>query len=192
VGHRSLAILGFAALAALAIAGCDDEYALPPTPCDDYCFAKQRADCEEDWPDECVQQCELSASPIKNPDCADEFDTLLACYQGLDDDDFECVDEASEPRLDLCEDEVRAHKFCLAPVYYRCLELCETRVEHCEDYGVDVRSNCLSGCSGVPYWCESVAVARLDCELADELACPVSPNCAALSGELSDCLRAPH
>lgn len=189
MGHSFVVILGFAALSLLAIAGCEGEYSLAPTACDDYCFAKQRADCEEDWPDECVEQCEISGSPSRAPECAAEFDAMLACYQSLDDGDFECVYELSEPRPGLCEDETLAHEFCLGPVYYRCLTLCETKVEHCE--GFELRT-CMPGCTNIPYWCESIAVARLDCELLDELACPVSPSCTEISNELSDCLRAPH
>jgi hypothetical protein len=181
VGKRSVVVLGLVALAALR---CDNDYPIAPTPCDDYCLATQRAGCEEDWPDNCVGFCELNRSPTSYPHCSEGFDALLACYQVLGDDDFECVNDGSEPLPGLCEDEKRTHDFCLAPLLYRCLEYCGTRAERCDE--IDANA-CVRGCLAFPSECEDAAVRFLDCELAEESACYVT--CYELYVELYNCFN---
>src|SRR5262245_4743292 len=149
VGKRCVLILGLT-----AGLGCDNDYPLAPTPCDDYCVALQRANCPEDWPEQCVSECELVFSPTRFPDCAPEFDTLVACYQGLGDDDFECSDERSVARAESCEEEQFQQRACLEPIVFRCRTLCERFVEHCEAE----LEPCLLGCHSVQPGCEELRV----------------------------------
>ncbi len=174
-----------ALLASLALAGCNDDYPLPPTPCDDYCLATQRADCSEDWPDECVRTCEFTRSPKSYPDCSGDFDALLHCYEGLGPHDFTCEADRSAPLPGRCENEERALNFCTAPIIYRCIELCQTRGQRCTN--VDPNS-CFRACYSRDQ-CDNARIRYLDCELADGTACDPSPDCTALSVELSDCLN---
>lgn len=174
-------------LVALSGVGCDGEYSLAPTPCDDYCLAVQRAGCDEDWPDDCVRRCEFTRSPTLYPNCTDDFDTLVRCYRALDDSDFTCQFDESEPRPGFCESEEREQNFCIEPILYRCIELCSTRGERC----ANVEPNeCFRGCIVSSNECESERTRYLDCELADTTACGPSPSCTELSVELSECLSA--
>ena len=179
MGKCCVAILGLVAGVA-----CDNGYPLAPSPCDDFCLALQRADCAEDWPDDCVRQCEFNQSPERHPDCAAEFETLLACYQALDDDAFTCIDEQSEARGGFCEEERFKQQACVYPILFREVYLCEVRAERCPDFD---RYLCLSVRAEVPPACEEEGIRYLDCEIADETACSRSLRCETLEYELSLC-----
>jgi hypothetical protein len=182
VGTRRVAIL---AIVVGTGSGCDEEYPLAPIVCDDYCLATQRANCEEDWPATCVRNCEFARSSGEFPDCGSEFDTLLECVESLEASDFECVGGYSEPLPGRCEGEIRTHSFCIVPVFYRCLALCEDRAEHCPEVDADA---CLRACRSGPDECDNEKIAWLDCELAETEACLPSPKCTRLQVELSDCI----
>jgi hypothetical protein len=176
-------LVGFAFVAVIA---CDDDYVLPPTPCDDYCLAWLRADCAEDWPHECVKQCELARSPTIFPECTDEFDGVLECLRSADDTDFECVNDRSEPRIEACGFEIKSLDFCIGPVFYRCLELCQSRGERCQAFDPNA---CFQSCVNPPAQCEESAMRWLDCELAEDRACDPTPRCAPLLAELWQCVN---
>ena len=175
------------ALAVLAVMGCDNEYPLAPTPCDEYCLVTQRAGCAEDWPDQCVGYCELSRSPAKYPACADRFEVVVGCYRSASSADFVCRFDQSEPKEGVCEGEARDLDFCIEPVYNRCRIFCEALGEHCE--GVDV-FDCLRGCSSERSRCEGERVRQLDCELSGEIGCTPNPSCILLYNEVYECFSA--
>lgn len=185
MGKRCVAVLGLVAGVA-----CDNGYQLAPTPCDDYCLALQRADCPEDWPSDCVELCELELSPTRFPDCAGEFDTLVGCYQALEDDDFECYEDTSEARVDRCEEEQFWLDACVEPVMSRCLRLCDLEVEHCG--APDDRYDCVYICSEGPAACEDEEIRYLDCRIASESVCELDSGfgvpCQAERDERSRCL----
>jgi hypothetical protein len=189
VGKR---FLGFVCVVVLGAVRCNNEYSLAPTPCDDYCLALQRAECPEDWPDDCVSSCELTRSPTKHPACADQFDALLGCYQNADDGDFFCADDRSEPRRGVCAAENQAIDFCIEPVFYRCTTFCQSKRERCRD-DVDWAevdwSACLDFCSPPVPACEEEAMRYYDCELENDTSCGPSPLCFLLHGTYLDCLN---
>ena len=178
-------LLGFVCIVAFAGTSCDSEYSFAPTPCDDYCLATQRADCADDWPDDCVSYCELTRSPTNHPACSGDFYALLDCYQNADDGDFFCADDESEPRRGVCEAENRAMDYCIEPVYNRCTELCRSKHERCSDFEW---TECQSGCQIPIPACEDAAVAYYDCELENDASCGPSPLCALLQAGYADCL----
>ena len=177
--------LGVAMLAVFCLAGCEDEYSLAPTPCDDYCLATQRAGCPDDWPDDCVRNCEFTVSPTSYPDCADEFASLLGCYQALSDREFTCEFDESTPLPGRCESEEETLNFCTNPVLHRCNELCGRWNDRCENFDPNI---CFQSCSSSGDECVNERVRWLDCELAHMTACETSLPCEALSFELSICL----
>jgi len=148
--------------------GCNEPYPLPPTPCDDYCFATQRADCPEDYPEACVSQCEDDGVLHRHPDCEKEWSARNACYLGADDEEFFCdADEGhSVPRGELCLDERRALLTCISPEAELCLTDCFRRSRECGDDPGD----CDWACGGQDT-CNGEARAYYDCALENDVDC---------------------
>ena len=67
------------------LGGCQDEYPLEPTRCDDWCRVEERVTCNDLAPAECVSQCEGQFGIREHPECTAQFDTALACYDELPD-----------------------------------------------------------------------------------------------------------
>lgn len=147
----------------LALAGCQGEYSLAPTACDDYCRAIQRADCSEDYPADCVRDCENS--PIVGA-CEDTQAALTACYAAADSREFACVNDHSQPKS-VCLPERRALSECLAPGSGACLDQCARQTETC---GANL-SDCEAGCAEPAPGCEDASIVYNACLLGVPVEC---------------------
>lgn len=147
----------------LAVTACESEYRLAPTACDDYCHATQRADCPEDYPADCVRDCENSTV---SSTCEDAQAALTACYAAAQSGDFACVNEHSQPKS-VCLTERRALSECLAPGSGACLEQCARQAAAC---GSNV-SDCEAGCVEPPPGCEQATNVYNTCLLEYPVEC---------------------
>ena len=123
---------------ALVASACRGEYTQPPTACDDYCLAVQRADCSEDYPADCVRDC--AKSPARDP-CAAEQRRLNDCYAATDASEFQCVNERSQPGP-VCLPERRALSECLAPTSGPCFDECLRQADECGATLTDCEARC--------------------------------------------------
>jgi hypothetical protein len=131
---------------ALLLAGCRGAYSQPPTACDDYCQATQRASCSEDYPADCVRDCEERQVVAG---CEPERRTLNDCYAAADVSSYTCVNDHSEPGH-VCLAERRALSECLAPTSGPCFDQCVRQTDEC---GATL-SDCEAGCHEPPAGCE--------------------------------------
>lgn len=147
----------------LAVTACEGEYSLAPTACDDYCRAVQRANCSEDYPAECVRDCENS--PISGA-CEPAQAALTACYAAADAQAFACVNDHSQP-TSVCLPERRALRECLAPGSGACLDQCARQAEAC---GANL-SDCEAGCAEPAPGCEEASTVYNTCLLGVPVEC---------------------
>ena len=183
---RLLMITG---LLTFAVASCDNDYPLPPTACDDWCFASQRANCQEDWPEKCVSGCEFESRFGSR--CDEAWQSRYECYRSASTSDFFCSNGFSRIRQGLCDDEEQAWAYCAFPVPSRCGESCEAWRERCPDVEL---SSCWEDCARVPYACEATAVEFLDCASDEQPTCSAesvydTPACDTERSELILCLQ---
>jgi hypothetical protein len=125
------------AWAALVLSACRGDYTQPPTACDDYCQASQRAGCSEDYPADCVRDCEAS----RTGDCEPLWRSLTDCYAAVDASAFTCVDDHSEPGR-VCLPERRALSECLAPTSGPCFDQCLRQADECGASLRDCEAEC--------------------------------------------------
>lgn len=120
---------GPAALWALAIAslwggsgGCQGDYPLAPTFCDDFCRATVPPDCPYE-PENCVRDCELWR--VDEP-CVSRRDELLRCYEEAPSEAFVCRGRGDPVvvRDATCRTELDAVLVCELPTIGTCLEPC--------------------------------------------------------------------
>jgi hypothetical protein len=133
----------------LAVTACPGEYSLSPTACDDYCRAVQRADCADDYPADCVRDCE---SDRASDACDGAWQALDECYADAAANAFVCVDDRSQPGR-VCLPERRALSECLAPASGPCFDECVRQVDAC---GATL-SDCEAGCHAPAPGCDGVA-----------------------------------
>lgn len=131
-----------AALLALMLGGCDGSYPLAPTPCDDFCGAEERGNCNDDDPADCVRDCEINDGAIGRSRCAEAWSARNRCLLGLDASAFTCRDDRSHPPA-ACLDERRALSECLAPGSGACFDECVRQAASC---GAEL-TDCESACS---------------------------------------------
>lgn len=138
-------MLAFASvLAGVWPLGCENDYPIAPTACDDWCYATQRADCnEEEPPDDCVSDCENGALGRRHPNCEPDWITLSECYRDAPDSAFTCVEERSEPSNTLCSQERRAANYCVSEQAGLCFDQCVREAEACGG----VLAHCEEECS---------------------------------------------
>lgn len=138
------AVLGSVnAIACLWLFGCDNDYPIAPTACDDWCYATERADCEEDQsPDDCVSDCEETALGRQYPECEPEWLTLSECYREAPVSAFTCVEDYSQPSNSLCLDERRAANYCVSERTGLCFDRCVREVEECGGTLVGCEEQC--------------------------------------------------
>jgi hypothetical protein len=147
----------------LAVAACQGEYSLAPTACDDHCRAIQRADCSEDYPADCVRDCEN----VRHSWACDETQrAVAACYAAVDAADFACVNDHSQPGS-ICLPERRALSECLAPGSGACFDQCVRQAEAC---GTSL-SDCEAGCQEPTPGCEQASNAYNTCLLDVPVEC---------------------
>lgn len=85
------------------LVGCGSDYQLTPTPCDDWCHAVQRGQCQLDLPHGCVIACE-QAGGRPEPPCAAPYDAFIDCFATAPRDEFSCVGEKTYAEGSLCLD----------------------------------------------------------------------------------------
>jgi hypothetical protein len=118
-------------LLALLLAGCQADYGLPPTACDDYCRATQRGDCPDDAPADCVRDCEEADRADVAAACVAEWQSRNDCLLRTDASSFSCRDNHSQiPNV--CLDERRALGECSSPGSGPCFDECRRQVETCD------------------------------------------------------------
>lgn len=146
-GATALGSVGM--MAWLWLSGCDNDYPIAPTACDDWCYATARADCKEDAsPDDCVTDCEETALGRRYPACEPAWITLTECYRAAPDSDFTCIDDYSEPSNTLCLDERRAANYCVSEGQGLCFDKCVRRVEACGGTLGDCEEECSTATDG--------------------------------------------
>lgn len=138
------AVLGsVSAVTCLWLSCCDNEYPIAPTACDDWCYATERADCEEDEsPDDCVSNCEETALGRQYPECEPEWIALSECYRDAPDSAFTCVDDHSEPSNSVCLEARRAANYCVSERTGLCFDRCVREVETCGGTLADCEHRC--------------------------------------------------
>ena len=168
--------------------GCSNEYPLPPTPCDDYCLATQRAGCPEDWPEKCVSSCEFLYAPEAHPECRERFDLAVACFDGASSADFHCVNERSEPREGVCQALWQTLYGCVRPLDLACERLCQGSVEGCAGLAGEDWEDCWVSCRHDVAYCEEPANLYAVCEASRGPGCGASLECAPEHAALVACL----
>lgn len=151
----------------LALSSCSDPYPLPPTRCDDFCYATQRAGCLEDDPEGCVSECESRGFLRQAPECGQAWDARNACYLEAAGSEFTCVEDLSAPSGDLCMDERRALIGCVSPLASLCFENCVRDQDTC---GGDP-GRCDEDCLAQDNRCEERAAAFFRCALRAPVSC---------------------
>jgi hypothetical protein len=150
------------------LGACQSEYPLPPTACDDYCHATQRAGCPEDYPEGCVSQCEDEGLLAEHPDCEAAFEARNDCYLAAPSSEFQCAEEGhSIPGDELCLDERRDLLACVRPEAELCLEECFRRHTIC---GRD-HAECDAACVNQDPKCTAEERAYYLCALGNDVDC---------------------
>jgi hypothetical protein len=151
----------------IALARCQPGYPLEPTACDDWCFSTQRADCEEDYPEGCVSDCEESAAGRRVPRCEAPWLGLIDCYRAARDADFLCIEGESRPGP-ICLSERTELAACVSLPAGSCLASCLREASECPG----PQRDCESECETLTPGCEERDRALYDCRLAAPVDCP--------------------
>jgi hypothetical protein len=194
-GSRSLALLVLPELLVLAELGCQPDYPLGPTPCDDWCLATQRANCEEDYPERCVSACEEDWRVVR-AGCEKQWRTLTDCYLQAPAEGFLCVQKQSRPGP-VCISERVALAACSSAETSTCVASCLRQAQECGR----PRRNCELECQLATPGCSEPAIALYQCRLASPVDCvrPGEPDprppeeipCFAEALTLLDCADFP-
>ncbi len=188
---------GFPCNLALFVAGvlfaCDDAYPIDPTPCDDWCYATQRAGCPEDYPEQCVSGCEQSGFLRDSPQCREQWRSLQECYLASPAESFHCHEETEVSQASaICLDERSRLAECFAPGGALCFSNCVHEAEVCD---TDL-SECEWHCRNPSPGCEDEQRQFDACMVGQPLYCGEPEDdpreleeipCLAEIGELLDC-----
>lgn len=147
--------------------GCQGGYSLPPTACDDFCHATQRAGCEEDYPEGCVSECEDEAAGRVHPECEAPWLALTACYLDAPSSAFHCVEDESVPRDDVCLTERAELAGCVSPGSARCVEHCFYRAGECGTSASGCEESCYEPVEG----CAAEQLAYDTCSIGKPVYC---------------------
>lgn len=145
---------------------CQPDYPLAPTACDDWCYATQRAGCEEDYPEGCVSDCEEKAVGRRIPRCEPPWRALGDCYRAAPDSDFLCVADESRP-LPICGPERIALADCISPTTGSCVASCLREAAECPQ---PARA-CESECRLLTPGCDAADRALYECRLTQPVDC---------------------
>jgi hypothetical protein len=125
----------------LLLADCTADYGLPPTACDDYCHASQRANCRDDAPADCVRECEEAGRADVAASCAAQWQSRNDCLLRADASSFRCRDNHTQiPNI--CRNERRALGECSAPGSGACFDDCQRQVESCDADWIECEAQC--------------------------------------------------
>jgi hypothetical protein len=163
---RRRAGLGVAALAGLALSRCESPYPIAPTACDDWCRVTQRAGCEEDYPEDCVANCEDRSIGRRFPRCEPPWLALTECYRRAPDSGFLCVDDESRP-APICVVERVALTTCAFPLRGLCLEACLREARDCGRPAL----LCEARCRSRPPGCDEQERSLYACQLRGPVDC---------------------
>jgi hypothetical protein len=195
---RSSSVVAMTLFAATATA-CDTEYTAPPTPCDDWCRATMRADCEGNKPHECVSDC------IAEPDsqCGEPTRALTNCYAAAADDDFHCdgPNGKSIPNAGVCQAEHDALFACQKPALYECLNTCAERARAAQQafsssshdaettWGCpSLNDDCVCACYTLDFLSVAPTSTFFDClESTTASVCPAPPSSPAVQISGNEC-----
>jgi len=158
----------------LLSAGCESTYVLRPTPCDDHCRAKLRADCSDDEPADCVRDCEHEQGPHNGDACLASFRAVDDCLLRAPASAFFCNDKHSQ-FTDICLEERRALDECVAPDSGACFDECLRREQAC---GATL-SDCEDACRHTSPGCARVSHAYYACLRDYPVACETAPEAPA-------------
>jgi len=164
-GRAAWSLLLTAALALLS-GGCESEYSLPPTACDDYCHATLRGNCADDAPADCVRDCEKANTATVRDRCAAAWRARDDCWLTAAPSAFSCQDKHSKI-ADICLDERRAFAECVSPGSGSCFDQCVRQAQACGS----TLSDCEAGCSNPTPACRSASVAFNTCLLGYPVDC---------------------
>lgn len=120
---RQRTIVGVLLIWSLALGllvGCQNDYPVEPTFCDDWCLALEGTACSDE-PAVCVRRCEEG---LATGDCALAQRDLLGCYQHSDKAIFTCSDGEQRVRDGFCQNERDALYECSQPGIGECLSSC--------------------------------------------------------------------
>jgi len=151
LAHRTGSTIARAGVLALGLvlAACRGDYSISPTACDEHCKIIERADCSEDYPADCVRDCEAARS---GQACERAWQALDGCYAAADADAFVCVDDRSQPGS-VCLPERRGLSECLLPGSGACFDHCLRQAEADEA----TLSDCEAGCHETAPGCEQIS-----------------------------------
>ena len=166
VASMSRAPLSALLLGGVLLARCQPDYPLAPTPCDDWCFATQRAGCEEDYPERCVSGCEENDLPLPMSRCEEQWRSLTECYLQASSADFLCVEEQSRPQP-ICIAERVALATCGSAEAGSCMASCLRQADECGRPRRACELECLLSTPG----CSQPAIALYQCRLASPVDC---------------------
>ncbi|HWA71961.1 MAG TPA: hypothetical protein VG937_06505 [Polyangiaceae bacterium] len=164
--QAALALAGVALAFVGLVSACSDPYAIPPTDCDDFCYATQRAGCDEDYPEGCVSDCEHDGAGRRYPKCVELWHELTACYRATPDSGFECVADKSRPR-DICLSERAALAECAREGADSCVRNCFHSATECGKNPAE----CEEGCYAPPQACNAEQIAYDTCALNAPVYC---------------------
>ncbi|HEX2734766.1 MAG TPA: hypothetical protein VHM70_24340 [Polyangiaceae bacterium] len=117
------------ALLSISVCGCEGDYALEPTFCDDWCHATLKPECGQP-PATCVRNCEQTKA---GPECFAKQQKLLACYQDTGEEGLVCVERGgglqTRVQSGACQLQRDAMLECELPGMSICLSLCRVAQE---------------------------------------------------------------
>ncbi len=113
---------GLSVVFSMIAVGCQDEYPIAATFCDDFCHATIPSGCPYE-PENCVRDCELWRV---RTECRVGLKDLLGCYQDASSDAFVCRGrgDAVVVRDGVCQTERDQLLTCQLPDMSECLEPC--------------------------------------------------------------------
>ena len=163
---------------------CASEYDAPPTRCDYFCAATQRADCPDDDPVDCVGDCERELSG-RFADCEPAFETLIECYQAAPDVLFSC--RGDESRTDTCRDQLLGLEVCAADTRDTCRQWCDDLLLVCPPLAL---SDCYTLCRYLPEACPAQGVVYVQCRANNANCEPLieDPACSSERNDWEQCL----
>lgn len=92
----------WSAFALFNLQGCQGEYPLPPTLCDDWCHLSESGECGYSSPSSCVRQCEEQGYATR---CSAELQTAMQCFEDHPSQESGCG-VFSRPNDDPCGSEL--------------------------------------------------------------------------------------
>lgn len=181
--------------ALLAVRCQNHDYALAPTPCDEFCESRQRANCSGDDPEACVATCETNPSIADKgagqvfSGCEAPGERLTQCFLHAQ-AGFYCRGSRTAWAKDVCAEEQRVLAGC-AYFSTACAYFCGQEAEQC---GHDL-AWCTESCRH-PARCETEFAALYNCldsgaaPCAEDLRLSTRADCAEQRAIADTCIEA--